>query len=388
MPKQKSGATQLGADKLEINNNTRQPHIGFDNFAIHIVQLDHVPAQEASEFLKKVGSPNVDVVVFQNTNTLLIIDTADGMRNIYEVLKTIDIPGYEVKLEIFPLEYTRAEALADQLLEVLGEPSSGPSRPGQPTRTVQPRNPRTANVPGQSETTVVGSGDDTLRMVPDERLNSLIVVASSGMMEQVKYMIERLDTPTPYDSNNMHYIALMHTSAESVATVLSSVASTAPREGATATANSGEVQPFEKKVTITPYEENNALVIIASPQDFMVLEELIAQLDTPRKQVNVEAVIMEVRLGSSFALSVETAAIDDEHIFGLSNITDLANIIIGGPTGLVDPANGLPGGALGVIDGTTDLTLPDGSTQTVQNVPLLIKAIETVTSRKTTPQEV
>lgn len=373
VPKPRAGQANIGADKLEIFKGEPEPHLGFDNFAIHIVQLKYVSAEEAAEFLKKVGSPNADTVVFQNTNTLLIIDTADGIKNMFEVLKAIDIPGYELEVEIFPLEFTRAEIIADQLNQVLGDTeTSGPARPGQPARP-QPRNPRTAAIPGQPETTVVGSGEETLRMVPDERLNSLIVVASASMMTQVRYMIERLDTLTPYDSNNMHYVPLLHTSAESVAAVLTSVTSTAPREGATPAANSGEIQPFEKKVIITPYEDNNALVIIASPQDFDVLEELILQLDTPRKQVNIEAIIMEVTLGTAHQLNVEAAAVDSESFFGLANVANIANAISGGPASLAGP-----GGTIGIIDGTTDIMV-GGTTQTVQNVPLLIKALETIT---------
>ncbi len=373
VPKPAGGQANIGSDKLEIFNNTRTPHMGFDNFAIHIVQLEYVPAQEAADFLQRVGSPNAEFVVFQNTNTLLIIDTADGIRNIFEVIETIDIPGYETELEIFPLEFTRAEALADQLNQVLLTGPSAPSRPGQPVRPVQPRNPRTANVPGQVQTKVIGNAEETLRMVPDERLNSLIVVASASMMEQVRYMIGKLDTATPYDSNNMHYVPLMHTKAEDVAAVLNSVTSTGPREGATASANSGEVQPFEKKVTITPYEDNNALVIIASPQDFAVLEGLIAQLDTPRKQVNIETLIMEVKLGSDWSLQMEATAVDSDHVFGLANVINIAQVIAGGPSALQGP-----GGTIGVIDGTTDIMV-DGVSQTVQNVPFLLKALETIT---------
>lgn len=374
----KAGAAQIDADKLEIYNNTREAHMGFDNYAIHLVQLQYVPADQASEIIKKVGSPSADVTVFQNTNMLLIIDSADGVRNMFEVIETIDIPGYDVEFEIFKLLHTRAEALADQLSQVLLGESTGGAPRGNPQQqqraVVQPRNTRTAAVPGQRPTTVVGSAEETLRLVPDERLNSLIVIASTSMMIQVKELIIKLDTPTPDDSNNIHYVELMHTNAESVATALEGVTNSAPREGAE-TANDGEVQPFEKKVTISAYEDNNALLIIASPQDFTVLQLLIAQLDTPRRQVNVEAIIMEVVLSDSFQLTLEMAALDQSSFFGLSNVVDLANALVSGPTALTGP-----GGSFGIIDGTTEVLLP-GATDpvTVQNVPFLMRALETVT---------
>ena len=375
---QRAGASapgQFSPEKLPIHDNTGKAHLGYDNFAIHIIQLEYVQAQEASEILKKVGSPSVDVTVFQNTNMLLIIDTADGFRNMFKVLETIDIPGYEIQLEIFLLEYTRAEALADQLNQVLGEGAQqGSARPGQAPRTVQPRNPRTSAVPGQRATTIVGSGEETLRMVPDERLNSLIVVATFSMMEQVKYMISRLDTPTPFESNNLHYVPLLHSDALEVEGVLSGLTSgTGVRDDANASANTGEILLFNKEVTISAYEENNALVIVASPLDFKILNDFIKKLDTPRKQVLVESLIMEVTLGTAFELNVEAAALSASDHFALSNVANIANAIAGGPAALAGP-----GGTFGLLDGTTTVTMGDTTTE-IANVPFLIKSLESIT---------
>ncbi len=44
---------------------------------------------------------------------------------------------------------------------------------------------------------IIGSRQEVLRMVPDTRLNALIVVATEGMMEKVRDLIKRLDCPTP-----------------------------------------------------------------------------------------------------------------------------------------------------------------------------------------------
>jgi general secretion pathway protein D len=350
-------------------------HDGYDNHAIHIIQPKFISAADAAEVLKTVGSKDVVPIVFESTNTLIMIDTADGIRNMYEVLSYIDVPGYNVSTEIFILKHTRAEALIEQLNEVLlgdgGEQAGG--RPGQ----AQPRNipARTSRTPANTpqETNVIGNSEEVLRMVPDERLNALIVVATPNMMDQVKEMIGYLDTPTPVEKNNMHYVALMHTDAESVAGVLEAVTSSAPRESATKGTQDGEIQPFEKKVIITTYEDNNALVIIASPQDFEVLQKLITDLDTPRQQVSVSAVVMEVTLNDGFDLRVESAVLDESSFFALSNVVNIASVITGGP-GTVAGA----GGTIGIIDGTTEVSF-DGVVTEVPNVPLLMKALETLT---------
>lgn len=352
-----------------------EPHKGFDNPAIHIIQPKHILASEASEVLKSVGSKGVVSIVFESTNTLIMIDTADGIRNMYELLAHIDVPDFDVEMEIFGLKHTRAEALVEQLEEVLlGEGGTTSSRPSQSQpRNVPVRSPRGQANAANKATTVVGNAEEVLRMVADERLNALIVVASASMMEQVRELIEQLDTPIPVDANNMHYVPLMHSSSESILSVLEKITSSAPRESAKGGSQDGEIQPFEKKVIITEYEDNNALVIIASPQDFAVLERLIAELDTPRQQVNVEAVIMEVSLNDDFSLGVETAALDESSFFALSNVVGIANVLTGGPGTMAGP-----GGTIGIIDGTTSITTEAGVIE-VPNVPFLLKALETLT---------
>src|SRR5690606_28300443 len=130
---------------------------------------------------------------------------------------------------------------------------------------------------------------EVLRMVPDERLNSLIVVATAGMMERVRDLVKRLDSPVPYEQNNMHIYELLNADAELMEQALQPLIGTAPRRqegaaggGAAAGAGGGgssgssEVQPFEQKVQIARYDQTNSLLILASPQDYKQLEAYIA----------------------------------------------------------------------------------------------------------------
>ena len=56
---------------------------------------------------------------------------------------------------------------------------------------------------------------------------------------------------------------------------------------------------------ITADPSTNALIINASPQDYETLKQVIAQLDVRRRQVYVEAIVMEVRLETNRALGIE-----------------------------------------------------------------------------------
>lgn len=370
---------QQGNDKLQIYKGTIPPLDGFDRYSIHIIQVQYADATEVAELLKRVGSGNNEITVYQQTNLLIIKDTADGVRNMLTLLEIIDIPGTGTSVEIFTLEFTRAEALAQQIQDVLlDDRGTAGGRPGVQQRppVARVRQPRTAAVPGQTEAQIIGQGEEILRMVPDERLNALIVVASEGLMEQVRFLIDQLDTPTPFEANNMFYVELLNADVEEVVEVLNAITSTAPRQGSQAGAQTGEVQPFEKDITIASYEQTNALLIVATPQDFKLLKNMIDHLDVPRRQVNIEAVIMEVTINESVSLSVELAGLTSSDFFALSNATTIATALAGGPLALAGA-----GGTLGIIGSTVELPDPlnPGSTISVPTVPFLIRSLEQIT---------
>ena len=128
------------------------------------------------------------------------------------------------------------------------------------------------------------------------------------------------------------------------------------------------------------YEPTNALVILASPQDFKLIDDIITKLDVPQRMVSVEAVIMGVTVNDNASLGVESALLNNDDFFALSNTISIANILTGGTSGAAAGLLSLagPGASIGILDGTTDIEI-GGETVTVPNVPFLLRALETVT---------
>lgn len=390
--------------------------VGFDNYETHIVPILYADASEISQVLQIMGSKNARVDTYAPTNTLIITDTVDGLKRMFTFLEDADIPGFDTTMEIFTLEYTRAEVISQQLEQVLLDEGGGrrQQQPGlnqpQPiTTTTIRRTTTTQRIPGAGPSQVIGAREEVLRMVPDERLNSLIVVATDGMLKKVRDLVKRLDMPTPYESNNLHVYQLLNADAEMVEQALQPLIGTAPRQGGGGGGGGGqgggggagggagggggafgaEVQPFEQRVQLTRYDQTNSLLVVASPQDYKILEAFIARLDVPQRQVHVDAVVMDVTISNAFGLTVEAAGITGNDGFGLTNtqnIAQIANVALAaqdivGSASILGPALlGLgAGGGLtaGVFD---DLTLDIGGFEfDVPFVPLLFQAIETLT---------
>jgi general secretion pathway protein D len=134
----------------------------------------------------------------------------------------------------------------------------------------------------------------------------------------------------------------------------SSFSPTAPVPGTPGV--SGSSPEFSSEVQITADPATNSLLISASPQDFETLRTVIEKLDVRRKQVYVEAIILEVNVEKARELGIELQyafSINGDGV-GLGR-TNLKNL----NTALTDPTS-LSGLLLAAASNKT-VELPDGT---------------------------
>jgi len=209
-----------------------------------------------------------------------------------------------------------------------------------------------------------------VKIIPDERTNSLVVVASGDDTRQVEEIVARLDVPPPIGKGRINVVYLKNADAEELAKTLQEI-----------TAAGKKVEVPGKKgvelagdVIITPDKATNSLVITASPQDFEVLRGVIEQLDIRRPQVFVEGLIMEVMMNTLRELGVEFRSVPED----LAKDTSEADTEVFGGTTFIGPLTdpfSLQGLALGAADGTITF-----GGVTFLNVGALIRALQTDTS--------
>lgn len=82
-------------------------------------------------------------------------------------------------------------------------------------------------------------------------------------------------------------------------------AAPAEPQSATSTVIGGSAGELEGDITITAYEDINALIIKSSPGAYLALVDTIKKLDIPPKQVLIECLVAELTLTDSLSLGVE-----------------------------------------------------------------------------------
>ena len=159
----------------------------------------------------------------------------------------------------------------------------------------------------------------------DERTNSIILMSEEALEDVLSLIGLDVDVD-PSSRAQIHVLYLEHAKAEDVAQVLSNLTegsrssssrNTASRNNRskskssksrgkndTASVAQSAVAALEEGVKITSDENTNSLVIIATPDQMRYLRQVIEKLDIRRKQVFVEAVILELASDDQFDIGL------------------------------------------------------------------------------------
>lgn len=180
-----------------------------------------------------------------------------------------------------------------------------------------------------------------VKYIPIERLNALLVVTTQPRyLEEAKKWIERLDKSGGVAGGlRFNVYPVQHGKAEKLAQLLNEVygnkqaGSTAPtlapgQRPAQITTPAAPGSPVvaptplqtaiqslvsfagsgvsvSKDVRIIADNDNNALLILASPSDYDTIQTALRQLDVPRRQVSVEVLVAEVVLTDELKFGIE-----------------------------------------------------------------------------------
>lgn len=263
-------------------------------------------------YLNVFKSAKGQIHPFAATGTIIVTDYATSIRRLETVLAEIDQPGVLEQVHVVSVQYATASEIAEKLTQVFeptraGAPKAGAPAVKSPSPAVRPADGTPAPGAVEEEGSLSVS-----KIIADDRTNKLIIIASQRALKQILELKRKLDLPSNEGEGLVHVLRLKHANAEELATTLSSLAAGRPTTGARASRTgarpaatpaaptpggaAGSASLFEGDVKVTADKATNSLVITASKSDLTSMKRVIEQLDVPRFQVFVEAVILEVSI--------------------------------------------------------------------------------------------
>ncbi len=334
-------------------------------FITRLVPLQYLETTEVVPLVTPLISKDGMVTAFGSSNTLVLIDTRANIDRIVKILGEVDTEGAPSSLQIYPLAFAVASDVAKTLTSIFLE-----APPGAPAQAARGR-----ALGGM----IRPSRGVAVKILADARTNSLIVHAGQEMQDDIAELLKKIDVPASAGGGKINVYYLENADAEEVSKVLASLSEKKSGAPATAAIPAGRVVPptaaggavvsaeLEGGVKITADKATNSLIIVASSNDYETLVGVIKKLDIRRRQVFVEAVIMEIALDKALDVGVEwrgaaqagggtTGAIIGGANYGITGgLNDLlAGLAAGNP--LTFSGSGLVAGGLG-----GSVTLPDGT---------------------------
>lgn len=289
-----------------------------------IITLTQASPDEMKKILDPLISRSSIILSYPPTGMLVVTDVLSNVKRLLRIISALDVPGSGEQISVIPLRNATAQTVAKALTGIF---QADPAHKGM---------------------------SQPMRILPDDRTNTVIVMAKEFYTLQIKQLITLLDKEVPRGASAMHVYRLQNANAEDLAKVLMSLPQKETAKGA-ASAEKGTAPIVSKEVQILADKATNTLIITASPADYRVLEDVIRSLDVSRSMVYLEALIMEVDITKNFQLGVEWRfmnSVGSNAIFGGSGGL--------GPSSAPGSYSIFPAPTVGTTAGQIAATFPSG----------------------------
>ena len=347
-----------------------------------LVNLKYVSAEDMQQIVSQMISPNGIVNAYTGTNALIIIDSEDNVVRLLDIVNNLDVPFTNQEMTIVPIKYAEATDIAEKLKEILTDEKNNTNASNLPNGNTPPRlfgqnRMPQQNQAGQNATIningkTVSSRVKEPKIIADERTNSIILLADDETTLRIKALIDELDSQVDLSGNRYYVYRCQHANAEDLASVLSGLSSgssnnnqSSSNPGLQKTNNSQTKNKTQERlasqsrqlgtsrlsakqdegvqsatlgedVSITADAATNSLIISASKADYKKILNLLKELDVKRRQVLVEAMLLEVGVNSNYSTGMEwmTSNGGKDGGFFASNTTGGLNDLFSNPQSL------------------------------------------------------
>src|SRR5690349_8834379 len=258
-----------------------------DELITQVIAVENVNAAQLVPVLRPLMPQAAHMAAYPAGNILILSDRASNVARVMRIIKRIDQQG-DNEVDIINLQNASASEIV-----------------------------RVVNSFFQQQAAAEGGGASPVRVIADDRSNSVLIGGDKNARLRIKALVAHLDTPLN-NGGDTQVRYLQFADAEKIATKLkeqisATVAITGGAPPAGGAAGGGGVgASADRSTTIWAEPETNALVITAPAKIMRSLMAVVDKLDIRRAQVLVEAIIVDVQMDKNAELGVNWAVWQNE----------------------------------------------------------------------------
>ena len=183
-------------------------------------------------------------------NALIVVSTPANLATVQELVRMLDVEAASpaASVRTYPLARAGATATAQRLTQFFEQQAQ--------SKAIRP--------------------EDRVRVLPDERTNSLVVSTSGKSFAVVEELLKQLDREIPADLRELKTLTLANASANRVAPLVQQLMDARLDRLRAVEPRAADLQ----KVTVLSDERSNTLLIAGGADSFDVVKGLVQQLDS------------------------------------------------------------------------------------------------------------
>ncbi len=282
-------------------------------FITRVLDVSTGNATELIAAVKPLLSNNAHIAAINGDQMIIINDRAANIEQLNSLMKSVaSQPGMQ-DVEFIKLQHASPEEMLESINALLG--TAGATAGSAPAAGAKP------SMGGVS-------------VLTEPRSKRLILKGNIYARANIKKLITQLDVPADTSNSGVRIFKLKNARAKDIATALQNLVgnSNTVVTGANSTAASGSTAPnsgnnatgsSNSNNSVIADESLNAIIVKAKPSVVKEIEGIIEQLDTRRRQVLIQAAIVEVSGSISQQLGVQWALGDPKS--GIGTISYDAN---------------------------------------------------------------
>jgi general secretion pathway protein D len=261
-------------------------------YQVKVIPVKNVAVEEIAEIIKPLMQQKSILHVDGSRNIMLIAGTEAELDRAMDMVNTFDVDMMKGRsFALFPLQNVDAVKISEELEQIFNKKSSN-------------------------------SEFGFFKFIAIERLNAVLAITHQAKyLKDMERWIIKLDRANTAGGGGVNVYRVQHVDALELSNTLNEIFSEGGKKDKAASVAAGrktvEVTNKKKKqtktaktrnktgvatlsdigdVNIIADEVNNALIIVASAQDYTVVQQVIKQLDVMPLQVLIDATIIEVTL--------------------------------------------------------------------------------------------